>query len=375
MSQTHFFYGTLRDLKLLEIVLGRSDINYQDATLKDHKVFWVQKEPFPMVASYKGVQSDGILVKDLSDEDVARLRFYEGGFEYNLIDVNVQTKDGPKAASVFFPDAGIWEPGAPWSLDVWQDQWSEVSYQAAREVMMHFGKAPAKHIATLLPFLRARAWTKELSQDAAPTTLRRDTHRSEVDLNMSVKSYSDFFRLDSFEVRFPKFDGTKSDVLKRAAFIGYDAALVLPYDPVNDLLLLVEQMRFGPLLRGDPYPWLLEPVAGLVDAKETPIETARREAAEEAGLTLNDIRPILKSYPSPAYSTEFFHYFLGVCSLDPAMEGNHGLASENEDIRTHVISFDRAMTLLDSGEINSSPLAMMLLWLARQRENLRAEAM
>ena len=92
---------------------------------------------------------------------------------------------------------------------------------------------------------------------------------------------------------------------------------------------------------------------------------------EEAGLELGDLRLMTRVYPSPGYSTEFFHCYLGLCDLS-AEEGRlAGLAHENEDIRSHVISFDRAMTLVESGEANAGPLAMMLLWLARHREELR----
>ncbi len=45
-----------------------------------------------------------------------------------------------------------------------------------------------------------------------------------------------------------------------------DAVTVLPYDPVRDRVLLIEQYRFGVHMRGDPRPWVLEPVAGRIDA-------------------------------------------------------------------------------------------------------------
>lgn len=272
---------------------------------------------------------------------------------------------------MFFPEAGLWSAGAHWDLQTWVQKWGAISVNAAREVMEHFGTRSVEEIAHLLPFLRARAWAKELAKEAAPSDLRRKTHSDEVTLTPRLEGYAGFFRLDTFDITYPRFDGTQSETLERGAFIAYDAALVLPYDPQRDLVMLIEQMRYGPLLRGDPMPWVLEPIAGLVDAGEAPLETARREAIEEAGLDLQDIRPMLKFYPSPGYSTEFFHCFLGLCALDVTQEGLHGLASENEDIRTHVMPFDRAMELLDSGEVNQSSLGIMLLWLARKRESLR----
>ena len=109
-------------------------------------------------------------------------------------------------------------------------------------------------------------------------------------------------------------------------------------------------------------------------AGEDPADCVRREAEEEAGLTLGDLRPMVRAYASPGYSTEFFHCFLGLCDLSGYGTQIGGLDSENEDIRSHVVSFEQALALVDSGEINAGPLVMMILWLARHRDALRAAA-
>ena len=66
------------------------------------------------------------------------------------------------------------------------------------------------------------------------------------------------------------YDGTPNPEIRREAYLAFDAALVLPYDPARDLVLLIEQLRYGPLWRGDPEPYTFEPVAGLIDAGESP---------------------------------------------------------------------------------------------------------
>ena len=84
----------------------------------------------------------------------------------------------------------------------------------------------------------------------------------------------------------------------RELFERGDAAVVLPYDPLREEIVLVEQFRLGALERaGDP--WLLEPVAGIIEPGEAPPAVARREAAEEAGLELLDLVPIGSYFPSP----------------------------------------------------------------------------
>lgn len=370
-----FFYGTLCHIPLLEIVLGRpaAQIEIAAGHLTDHAASWVKDAAFPMIAAVPGAVAQGLVVRALSETDIARLAFYEGGFSYDLAQVNVMTGAGGVDAQVFFPRPGLFEPGAPWDLNTWVARWGALSCAAAREVMRHFGRKSADEIAQLLPYFRARGWAQQLAKTAVPYTLRRDMPAGAVTLDPKDTGHAGFFRLDEFAISYPRFDGTQSDTIERGSFVAYDAALLLPYDPVADRILLIEQLRFGPLLRGDEYPWVLEPIAGLVDAGEPPIEAARREAVEEAGLHVSDIRPIGEVYASPGYSTEFFHMFLGLCDLSSVSGGLGGLADENEDIRSHVMTFDQAMALLDSGEINQSPLAMMLLWLFRARIALRSE--
>ncbi len=169
------------------------------------------------------------------------------------------------------------------------------------------------------------------------------------------------------------FAGGRSGPILREAFVGMDAALVLPYDPATDRVLLVEQFRTGPLRRGDPNPWTLEPVAGLVDPGETPEATAHREAMEEAGIAFRHLEPVLKGYPSPGATTEFFHCFVGLCDLDDRHAGGPGgLTDEAEDIRTHVLDRQRATDLIATGEANVIPLAMLLLWVGANRQRLAA---
>lgn len=368
-----FFYGTLCHVPLLEFVLGRpaAQIDMTPTVLPDHASFWVADHSFPMIVSAAGAQAAGLLVRGLSPGDVARLDFYEGGFAFELKEVQVQDGAAMAAAQVYFPASGLWQAGAPWELDTWAARWGQITVTAARDVMAQFGQRPAQEVRALWPYFCARAWARQLGAVAAPQTLRSKMNVSDVDMLAERPGFDGFFRMRAFDLRHRRFDGAMSAPMGRESFIAYDAALVLPYDPVTDRLLLIEQMRFGPLMRGDPAPWVLEPIAGLVDAGEDPADCARREAVEEAGLTLGDLRPMLRVYSSPGYTTEFFHCFLGLCDLSSRGSGIGGLQDEHEDIRSHVIPYDQAMALVDSGEINAGPLAMMLLWLGRERAALR----
>ncbi|MCC1492280.1 NUDIX domain-containing protein [Cognatishimia sp. F0-27] len=372
-----FFYGTLRHVPLLELVLGRprAEIALTEVDLPDHAVHWVAEQPFPMILERPGAVAKGVVLRDPTPEDVARLNFYEGGFCYDLRPLTVHAPDGETlSAEVYFPYDGVWEPGAPFDLANWETLWGEITVETAREVMARFETQSAGDVAAILPFIRARAWGRVMGRQGAPCSLRRDPGPGSVEILEEFTGYQGFFRLRALALRHRRFDGEWTDPMSREIFGAFDASLVLPYDPASDRVLLIEQLRFGPIQRADPMPWVLEPIAGLVDAGEDPAETARREAQEEARLSLYDLRFMTRAYASPGYSSEFFHFYLGLADLEQYEPGIAGLSDEHEDIRSHVLSFDAAMALVDSGEINAAPLAMMLLWLARHREQLRQSA-
>jgi nudix-type nucleoside diphosphatase (YffH/AdpP family) len=206
---------------------------------------------------------------------------------------------------------------------------------------------------------------------ATPTTLRRRADPADFELRRVRPPTGSFFRFEGLEVDHSRFDGGRSEGLRREVMVGADAALVLPYDQVRDRVLLVEQFRAGPARRGDPQPWLLEPVAGLVDAGETPEQAARREGQEEAGLDFGELVPMFAGYASPGNATDHFYAFLGLCGLPDDHPDAGGLESEQEDLRLHVLPFGEAMALVDSGEANAMPLISMLLWLDRWRAGRR----
>lgn len=177
--------------------------------------------------------------------------------------------------------------------------------------------------------------------------------------------------MDEIELRHETFDGGMSDGMERAVFVSSDAAIVLPYDPVRDRVLLVEQVRLGPIGRDDPVRWQMEPVAGLIDPGETPEQAARREGAEEAGLVFGALEPVGECYASPGAATDFFHLFVGMCDLPDGSAGIGGEEQEGENIRSHLIPFSDLLALADDRRVANAPLALLAFWLARHRARLR----
>ncbi len=367
-----FVYGSLRDRSLLDIVLGHGGAQVCAAILPDHKVSWAEGQVFPYIEAASGASAEGLLLRGLTEADVARLDFYEGGFGYDLRRIEVFA-DCAQSAEVYFPRPGLWTAGAPFALADWQATYGPLSRHAAREAMGYFGRFSAKELAAKMPMIRARAAARLLA-GGVPHEIRSNTPASVVELIAEETPHAGFFVTKALTLRHPKFDGQLTEPLRREVFVSTDAAIVLPYDPVRDRVLLIEQFRMGPFGRGDPYPWMLEPVAGRVDPGETPAEAAHRECAEEAGLTLTGLEAIASYYCSPGVVTEYFHTYLGLADLPDDLPRLGGLETEAEDIRLHIMSFEHAHALIGTGEADNGPLILALMWLARERPRLRAAA-
>jgi ADP-ribose pyrophosphatase len=180
--------------------------------------------------------------------------------------------------------------------------------------------------------------------------------------------YQGFFRLDRYEFRYERFAGGSNTVV-REIFERGDAVAVLPYDPLRDEVVLVEQFRPG-AVRSPGSPWLLELVAGMLDKEQTPEQTARREALEEADCELTDLFPVHRYLVSPGGTTESTTLFVGRTDTT-GLGGLHGLPDEHEDIKVHVLAADRALELLMTGKFENAVTIIGLQWLALNRAALR----
>jgi len=370
-----FFYGSLRDEELLRIVLGDEEarIELRQAELADHSATWAKGHPFPMIAKISGERATGLLAMNLNDDQVARINFYEGGFSYDLGKTTASTDGGHVECEVYYPQVGLFERGEKWHLSDWQRDWGDLSREAAKEAMSYFGDITAETLVQRFPRIRARADSRIRAQSQpAPMTVRSGKTSQDLTIEQRETSHSGFYALDSMHLRHTKFDGSKSELLRREVFKSSDATIVLPYDPVTDTILMVEQIRMGPIGRADPVPWCLEPVAGLVDPGEGPEETAHREALEEAGVSFTALETVANGYSSPGASTGYFFLYVGLCDLSDHQSDQAGIPDEGEDICSHIIAFDHAMELVDTGEINVLPTILCLNWLAHHRDRLRA---
>lgn len=355
-----FVAGLAAEPTLLAAILGETA--GQAARAEGLGLVPAGQGPWPVAVLQEGAVSAGLLLT-LAEGARARLDFVLSALGLHLVPLRHQ-------AWLTYVGTGGSGP-APANAPDLTPAVLQVFLALVPEILALEGQIGPERLAARLYPMLVRAASRLRAAAPAPTALRHPTGPQDIETRAARLPYAHFFAIEEHDVSWRRFDGTPSETVTRAAFISGDAVTVLPYDPVRDRVLVVEQFRAGPLARGDRQCWQIEAIAGRVDPFETPETAARREAVEEAGLTLTDLIPVAQYYPSPGAVSEYLYSYLALTDLPDDSAGVFGVASEAEDIRGHLISFDQLMALVTSGEIANAPLILTALWLQRQRPRLR----
>ena len=184
---------------------------------------------------------------------------------------------------------------------------------------------------------------------------------TDVVLEESENMYQGFFRMDRLTIRHKRFNGEWIGPFTRELFERGQAVCVLLYDPIRDVVVLLEQFRVG-ALQDQRSPWLIELVAGMVEDGETAENVARRECEDEAGVIPGRLLPVCSYWVSPGGTSEKVEIFCGLVDSN-GLGGLHGIDDEHEDIRTFVIPFDEAYNAVETGIINNAATIVALQWL------------
>jgi ADP-ribose pyrophosphatase len=209
-----------------------------------------------------------------------------------------------------------------------------------------------------------------MARDADPADLdaRLAFDRGDVEVLDRRTVHDGFFRMDVLRLRHRLFEGGWSREMERELFVRGPAVVLVPWDPVRDEVVLIEQFRIGALESG-PTPWHMEFVAGIAEDGEAPEDVARREAQEEAGLEVGAIEFVHRYQVSPGGNTEEILVYCGHVDSGAA-GGVHGLDDEHEDIRVHRVRTDDALAALERGQVRNAAGIIGLQWLALHRAAL-----
>lgn len=172
--------------------------------------------------------------------------------------------------------------------------------------------------------------------------------------------YTGFFSLNKFEFVHQKHDGSWTEKVEREIFSGAHVSTLLPFDPIRNEIILIQQFRVGILSKNDE-EYLYEIVAGIIDENELPEETAKRECMEETGCEVSKIVPVQSYFPAPGSSESYYHLFLGEVN---SFEGERilGLENENENILVKSFKVNEVRNMLDRKKIKNGLTLIALQW-------------
>ena len=193
--------------------------------------------------------------------------------------------------------------------------------------------------------------------------------KSDVDVRIKETLYEGFFRMDRYFLRHEQFAGGRGPEINREMFERGHAVAVLPYDPVTDEVILIEQFRPGayvamnsPWFDDDASPWMIEAIAGMIEPGEDPEDVAVREMREETGTETCDLIPMCHYLVSPGGCSESVFVFVGRADSN-SVSGIHGVDHEGEDIRPFKVLLNDAYDGIADGKIINGMTIIALQWL------------
>ena len=160
------------------------------------------------------------------------------------------------------------------------------------------------------------------------------------------------------------------DRQQRETYDRGNGAAVLPYDAERGTVLLTRQFRWPAYVNGHPDGMLVEAAAGLLD-EDDPETAVRREAAEELGIRLGDVRLVHDAFMSPGSVTERVHCYVGAYRPADRVDAGGGIEDEGEDIEVLELPLVEALAMVDDGRIADGKTIMLLQWVALRRVSPR----
>ncbi|MGN6437734.1 MAG: GDP-mannose pyrophosphatase NudK [Agriterribacter sp.] len=157
---------------------------------------------------------------------------------------------------------------------------------------------------------------------------------------------------------YTKNDGT-TQVQSREAYDRGNGATILLYNKEQQTIILTWQFRLPTFLNGNESGMLIEACAGLLD-KDNPEDCIKRETEEETGYKVSEVKKIFEAYMSPGSVTEILYFFVAAYTRDMQVNSGGGIDHEQEDIEVLELPFEKAYSMIGTGEIKDAKTIMLL---------------
>ncbi|MCW3168884.1 GDP-mannose pyrophosphatase NudK [Chryseobacterium sp. 09-1422] len=155
-----------------------------------------------------------------------------------------------------------------------------------------------------------------------------------------------------------KKDGT-TETQSREAYDRGNGAVILLYNTNTKNVILTRQFRMPTFINGNADGMMIEACAGLLD-DDHPEECIIRETEEETGYRITKAEKVFEAYMSPGSVTEILHFFIAEYAENMKINEGGGLEDEGEDIEVLEIGIDKALQMIESGEIKDAKTIMLL---------------
>jgi GDP-mannose pyrophosphatase NudK len=143
----------------------------------------------------------------------------------------------------------------------------------------------------------------------------------------------------------------------REAYDRGNGATILLYNREKDTVILTKQFRMPTYVNGNESGMLIEACAGLLD-NEQPEVAILRETEEETGYQIKEVEKVFEAYMSPGSVTEKLFFYIAYYS--EKHKKNNGGGIEDEEIEVMELPFQKAISMIDSGEIRDGKTIMLL---------------
>ncbi len=148
----------------------------------------------------------------------------------------------------------------------------------------------------------------------------------------------------------------------REAYDRGNGATILLYNKVLKTVILTRQFRLPTFVNGNPSGMLIEACAGLLD-KDNPEDCIKRETEEETGYKISAVKKIFELYMSPGSVTEVLYFFIAEYSKDMKVNEGGGAEHEQENIEVLEMSYEKALQMVETGEIRDAKTIILLQYL------------
>ncbi|WP_282162729.1 GDP-mannose pyrophosphatase NudK [Ulvibacterium marinum] len=177
--------------------------------------------------------------------------------------------------------------------------------------------------------------------------------------NIKKELLSDnWYTLNKFTYEYQKPDGSWETQYREAYDRGNGAAILL-YNQKKGTVILTRQFRMPTYVNGNSSGMMIEVCAGLLDG-ENPEDCIKKEVQEETGYKVDNVQKVFESYMSPGSVTEILYFFIAEYEDRMKVSDGGGVDEETENIEVLEYSFEKALRMIQTGEIKDAKTIMLL---------------